>query len=335
MNLRSRLTTLARCAVAAAFIAGCGGSSSSDDQAPPPQVVVDGLDRPTQIAEGPDGTLLIAQLAGDENDRSGEVILVDLATGTRRRLMTGLDKPTGVLWDSGVLWVMVRQGLVRADWPDAAADVGPTTIVLSNLPFNGRSEGTLTLLDDGRFLYETSGNIIDRAVEEGSGTLWAFDPTTGTSSVVATGIKNAYGHAMLADGRIVTTDIGDNIAEAPVEEVNVFPAGSSPSDLGWPLCAGDADCAGVVRPLAVFAASATPTGVAVVGNDVYVALFVTGQLMRVSLAGWAAGDTPVEGVEIANGLSGPHTVLARPDGTLWISEHLDGRVVAITPRRQP
>ena len=302
-----------------------------DEPASKRTVVVDGLDHPTQIADGPDGTLLVAQLAGGENDRSGEVIVVDVAAGTRRIVLRGLDKPTGVLWHHGVLWVMVRRGLVRADWPSAAADVGPPTNVLHDLPYNGRSEGTLTLLDDGRFLYETSGNIIGGAVEEGSGKLWAFDPAANTSSVVATGIKNGYAHAFLGDGRIVTTDIGDNIANPPVEELDVVPASAPDIDLGWPRCPGDTDCAGVVRPLAVFAPTATPTGVAIAGGDAYVALFVTGQLMRISLVGWRPGDTPVTAVEIASGLAGPHTVLPRPDGTLWISEHLAGRVVAITP----
>ena len=341
MNRPSRLSSvLAWCAVAVgvACISSCASGSPANSAtvgvANRPSdltVIVDGLDHPTQIADGPDATLLIAQLAGDENDRSGEVLVVDSAAGTRQVVMHGLDKPTGVLWDHGVLWVMVRRGLVKADWPDATSEVGPTTIVLADLPFNGRSEGTMTLLNDGRFLDETSGNIIDGDVEEGSGTLWAFDPSRGTSSVVATGIKNGYGHALLDNGGIVTTDIGDNIADPPVEELDVVHANSPPFDLGWPRCPGDTDCAGVVRPLAVFAPTTTPTGVALVGSDVYVALFVTGQLMRVSLAGWRPGDAPRAAVEIAHGLAGPHTILARPDGTLWISEHLAGQIVSITP----
>ena len=257
MNRPSRRSSaLAWCAVtlAVACLSSCAlGSPAANsatvgvaNRASDLTVIVDGLDHPTQIADGPDATLLIAQLAGEENDRSGEVLVVDSAAGTRRVVMHGLDKPTGVLWDRGVLWVMVRRGLVKADWPDATSEVGPTTIVLGDLPFNGRSEGTLTLLNDGRFLYETSGNIIDGDVEEASGTLWAFDPSTGTSSVVATGIKNGYGHALLDNGGIVTTDIGDNIDDPPVEELDVVHPNSRPFDLGWPRCPGDTDCAGVV-----------------------------------------------------------------------------------------
>ena len=51
-------------------------------------------------------------------------------------------------------------------------------------------------------------------------------------------------------------------------------------------------------------------GAAVIDSDAYVTLFVTGQLMGVSFANWAAGDDPRPAQEVAGGLQGPHTVLA-------------------------
>jgi glucose/arabinose dehydrogenase len=318
-------------------IAACSTSSPSDSTAGVSPivatVVVDGLDRPTQFVDGPDGTLVVAQLAGDEGAADGQVIVVDPETGSSRVLLDRLDKPTGVLWADGVLWVMVRRGLVRAAWAGGSADVGPVATVLADLPFNGRSEGTLTALGDGRFLYETSGTLDGGVPAEGSGALWIFDPIDGSSTALATGLKNAYAHATLSDGRIVTTDVGD-AADPPVDELNVIdaePVAGTAADLGWPDCAGDADCPGVVRPLATFASSSTPTGVAVVGDDVYVTLFVTGELLRIALDGWQPGDEPVTPAPIIDDLNGPHTVLARPDGSLWISEHLSGRIVSIMP----
>ena len=53
--------------------------------------------------------------------------------------------------------------------------------------------------------------------------------------------------------------------------------------------------------------------------------------MHVSLSGWQPGDAPRDAVEIASDLAGPHTILPQPDGTLWISEHFTGRIVAIIP----
>jgi glucose/arabinose dehydrogenase len=293
-------------------------------------VIADGFSGPTQIADGPDGLLLVAQLNGEENAAAGQVVVFDPTTKAKRVILTALDKPTGVLWQDGTLWVMVRRGLVRARWNKDDNVVGPVEVMLENLSFNGRSEGTLTAVDGGRFLYETTGTLIGGTPEPGSGTLWIFDPTSKASTPVATGVKNAYAHAVLPDGRIVTTEIGDNIANAPVEELNIISL-SPAADLGWPRCAGDQDCAAVTRPTALFPRSSTPTGVAVKGNDIFVTLFVTGQLMRIPLGPSTPGQPPAKVTEVTAGLKGPHTVLARPDGTLWISEHLANRIVSIKP----
>lgn len=295
-------------------------------------VVVEGLDRPTQISPGPDGLLLVAQLAGGENDATGEIVAVDVAAGTRRVVANELDKPTGVLWDEGVLWVMVRQGLLRFDWTGSADMAGEPEVILADLPFNGRSEGTLTAIDGGRFLYATTGSLAGGSAVASSGTLWAFDPTDNSSVAVAVGLKNAYAHSLFDDGTVAITEIGDSGTNPPVEEINVVDLGDDVApDFGWPECPGDDDCPGVAGPLTVLPVASTPTGLAAVDDDLYVALFVTGQLVRVDRSDWVAGNAPVEPVEVMAGLRGPHTVLAQPDGSLWISEHLADRIISIRP----
>lgn len=314
---------------------GCSGGSSDENVGAGPEVsvVVDGLDRPTQISTGPDGLLLVAQLAGRENDATGEVVAVDVAGGSQRVVASGLDKPTGVLWAEGALWVMVRQGLLRFDWTDPAALPAEPEVVLDGLPFNGRSEGTLTALDDGRFLYATTGTTAGGDVVEGSGTLWAFDPADRSSTALAVGLKNAYAHALLDGDSIVITEIGDGGTVPPLEEIDVVDVSGAgaPPDFGWPTCAGDDECPGVQRPLALFPVASTPTGIASVGDHIYVTLFVTGQLMRIDVSDWEPGADPLEAVEVMAELQGPHTVLAQPNGTLWISEHLADRIISIRP----
>lgn len=310
--------------VAVTALAGCADDTPDDgdgDTDTGRSVVVEGLDRPTQLADGPDGTVVVAQLAGDEGEGTGQVLSFDPRSGALDVVLDGLDKPTGVLWQDGVVWVMVRRGLVRAAW-DGSQPAGRVEVVLDDLPFNGRSEGTLTSLGDGRFLYETSGSITGGEVTAGSGTLWAFDPTTLTSTVVATGLKGGYAHAVLRDGRVLVSEIGDVAGPQPVEELNVIPM-PGPSDLGWPDCPGDQVCEGVVSPLATFPPQSTPTGVAVVGGSAYVALFVSGRVMAVPMAG---GEPTV----VAEGLEGPHSLLVR-DGALWLTEHLTGRVLELAP----
>jgi len=327
--MRSMMFSLVAALVVSAAVVGCGGddgSSISSGESGGVTVVADGFASPTQITDGPDGLLIVAQLAGDEGAAEGEVLALDLVTGDRTVILDGLDKPTGVLWRSGEVWVMVRRGLVRASW-DGTGTAGPVEVMLDDLPFNGRSQGTLTALPDGRILYETSGSIASGEVVTGSGVLWAFDPSDGSSTAVATGVKNAYAHALLPDGQVLVADIGDNVDPQPVEELNVVPIdgnGGGPVDLGWPACAGDASCPGVIGPLATFEPTSTPTGVAVVDGNAYVALFVTGELIRVSLA---TGASEV----VLGDNEGLHTVLARPDGTLWLTDHLSGSILSFDP----
>ncbi len=321
------LSSIAALAVVPTLIVACGsdGSDAVDEVGGTvalgrTTVIADGFEFPTQITGGPGDSILVAQLAGSEDEQAGEVVVFDPTTGSREVILRNLDKPTGVAWLDDELWVMVRRGLVKATW-DGDGPAGPVEVMLDNLPFNGRSEGTLTAIGDGRILYETSGSIADGEVVQGSGLLWAFDPVSKTSADVAIGVKNAYAHAMLPDGRVITTDIGDNVDPQPVEEVNVIGM-PGPTNLGWPDCAGDETCPGVASPLATFDPRSTPTGVAVFGDDAYVALFVTGQIVRVPLTG---GATTI----VVDGLEGPHSLLVY-DGRLLVSEHLTGRVLELS-----
>ncbi len=319
-------------------VLGCGGSQrpaedgDGTDAGPPAgtRVLVDGLNGPTQLAEGPDGRLLVAQLNGPEGQPTGQVLYVDTTSGERRVLLDGLDTPTGVLWLHDRLWVMERRSLISAYW-DGRGQPSDRQVVLEDLPFNGRSEGTLTGLGDGRILYETSGAIRNGEVVEASGALWLLDPETGTSQRFATGLKNAYAHAVLADGSVLSTEIGDNIADPPEDELQLFTdaSGGATPDGGWPGCPPPQSCPGVTGPLATFPAGATPTGVAVLGDRAVVALFVEGSLVEVDFSGWMPGDDPRRPTTLAEGLDGPHSVLSRNDGSLWVSEHGAGRVLAV------
>jgi glucose/arabinose dehydrogenase len=226
-------------------------------------------------------------------------------------------------------------------------------VLLEDLPYNGRSEGTLTVLADGRMLYETTGSLVGQTadtgtVQPGSGTLFSIDLARLPSqladnngralspdeqAVVATGTKHAYSHATYQD-RLLVTEIGDGPGLAPPDELNsiaLAPAATAP-DLGWPRCPSDRPpskpgCSSTVDPIAVFPRDSTPTSVVVIGDDAYVALFVTGTVVRVPLKGWKPGDPPVRTETVITGLEGPHSLLAEPDGSLLVSEHLAGRIV--------
>ena len=346
------------------------GLSSSETNRIPSRskasVLISGLAGPTQIALGPQGSWLVAELggedpSGDENGSTGRILLIDPKTKIKRVLAEGLDKPTGVAWIDNTVWIMVRRGIVRFPLTDAplaslmkSKEIPAIQTVVSDLPFNGRSEGTLTPLPTGTFLYETTGNIKQSDAsgeglpEEGSGTLWSFDPQTNKSTAIAIGLKNSYAHVALSDGRVATTELGDNIDIEPLDEENILEtvtaakSGKAPQTFGWPICdaagkpltkADSPRCSEATPALRSFPAHLTPTGIAQYGKDLYVSLFVSGQIMRLPNDALTPTATPLNkrpAAQVwASDLEGPHTLLV--DGTrLLVTETTAGRIVAFT-----
>ena len=232
------------------------------------EVVVDGLRGPTQFLVMADGSHLVAEINGGENDGDGRVVQVD-SGGTHTVVLSGLDKPTGIALVGQELWVMERDRLTRGPIG------GDRVVVAEDLPNNGRSEGTLTVLPDGRVLFDTSGSKRGSTVVDGSGRLFTVDPNDAAAGPVeyASGFKHAYAHAVDESGTVWTTEMTDGrFDELPAadEVVAVVPG----EDHGWPRCVGDNRaasefggtvelCAEVPSSQAVFAPSATPTGLAV------------------------------------------------------------------------
>ena len=326
-------------------------SDTTSDTAPSPTgavVVADGLNQPTQFVIGPGRTLIIAQLNGDEDAKQGQVVLVDLGTKTssrRRVLLDGLDKPTGVAWVNGELWVMVKRGLIRSAWDGSETDPSSPENVLAGLPFNGRSEGTLTPLPDGRLLYETSGNLIGQTidtgrVEPGSGELHLLDAKSLRSTVVAKGTKHPYSRVLTSENQLLVTEIGDGPGSPPPDELNLIDLKQATADgavdLGWPRCPTDREpdkpgCETIPSPLAAFPANSTPTGVATSGSFAYVALFSLGLIVRIDYTGWSRGDANRPWLVAASDLDGPYSLLA-DRGRVLVSEHNTGRILAFVEK---
>ncbi len=305
------------------------------------EIVVEGLVGPTQLIIDDDGSWLVAQLAGGENDGTGQVVRLDpdeLDTPPVV-ILGGLDKPTGVALFDGDLWVMERNRLTRGS-VDGAADGADRVVVADDLPSNGRSEGTLTV-DGDRLLYDTSGALeADGTPAAGSGILFAVtidDDGAAQISEVATGFKHAYAHARTDDGALYTTEIGDGRydGERPLDELVSVTEGA---DHGWPRCVGDnrpaveyggtdAACADVPRSLAVFPAGATPTSVVASPWNpevLLVALWNEGEVVAVSATG---GDSAAVEV-VYSGAAHPQHLTVDGDRVL-LTDHVSGRIVAL------
>lgn len=300
--------------------------------------VASGLSGPTQIASDGAGGYVVAELNGGEREGSGRVLRYATLPGEPVVLLDGLVTPTGVTVERGLLWVMERRRLTVGPLDDPS----DRRIVLDDLPFNGRSQGTISAVPGGGILFDTSGRI-DRSGEngfglaEGSGTLWFLADPDAEPVPFATGFKHAYAHAPLPDGRWVVTEISDGRLDGavPPDEVVIASRGD---DFGYPRCVGDRQpvfeaggdaetCAATPRSLGLLDPGATPTGVAIAPWDraaVFVALWNRGELVSVRL------DAPLNGAVdvVIAAFDRPHHVLA-DDERLLVTDHAAGTVVSV------
>lgn len=290
---------------------------------------VTGLVGPTQMIAGPDGRLWVAQLGGPENAGDGQVVAADPRSGEVEVLLDGLDKPTGIAWLDGSLWIATPTRLLRAD----GQPPGSPRAVLEDLPNNGRSQGTLTVTPDGWLLYETSGRERDGAAVDGSDALWRLDPQQpDRPRQVASGLKNAYAHVHDADGQLWTTEVAEPIGGvvAP-DEVNLVEDGG---DYGWPACLGDRTpvssfggdeqrCEATARPHATFEPGATPTSIVVSPFDdaqLIVALWTTDRIVTVPIRDGRRSEPLLTGFEHPQHLlvdGGALLVADHTTGTIW------------------
>lgn len=298
------------------------------------EVYVRDLVGPTQMIDGPDGRLWVAQLNGPEGAGVGQVVAVDPDSGAREVLVDGLATPTGIAWLDGGLWISTPTALLRADGDPP----GAPEVVLDGLPNNGRSAGTLTVTPDGALLFETSGRERDGAAVDRSGVLWRLDPTTPDRPVpLATGFKNAYAHVVGPGGDLWSTEVAEPVGGVrAADELNRVTVGA---DHGWPACVGDrtpvpafggdaATCRSTVAPVALFAPGATPTAVVrspFDPQDFVVALWNVGRVVTVPADG-GAPEAP-----LLTGIANPQHLLVAGDALL-VSDHETGTVLRVHRR---
>lgn len=215
--------------------------------------------------------------------------------------------------------------------------------VLTELPFNGRSLGALTVSPQGNLLFETSGTHSNGMPVEGAARLWSLDPANPTTpAVIAKGL-NGCATAFDAAGRLWITDIGDDPVNglAPPDELNLWAAGA---DFGWVRCFGmqevaanyggdAAGCAATRAPVALFPPRSTPTSVVPspwAGDTLLVALWNKGRRGRSNGgAGWRQWLGRVR--PWLAGLVTPQSLLVWSDGSLLLADHGADTIYRIRP----
>ncbi len=152
----------------------------------------------------------------------------------------GMDRPHGMVWDDGHLYVAETEQILELTDTDQDDQVNQVRVVLDGLPDDGGHwTRTLALGKDG-FLYLSIGSRCNACEEEDPrrAAILRVHPETGESSIFARGLRNNVGLAFSPDGEVLwgsdngRDGLGDDL---PPDEINQIIEGG---DYGWPACYG-------------------------------------------------------------------------------------------------
>jgi glucose/arabinose dehydrogenase len=293
------------------------------------RTIATGLEIPWGLAFRPDGTALITER------RSGRILSVDKSGQVREVQRIAEVAPAG---EGGLLGIALspdfaRDGLVYIYYTAATDNrvarlrLGePPTPILTGIPKASNHNGGRIAFGPDGMLYIGTGDAGDRGKAQDLDFLGGKilrvtpdgEPAPGNpfvgSRVYSYGHRNVQGLAWDSAGRLYASEFGQN----RYDELNRIEPGGN---YGWPLVEGPGDEKGMLNPLATFGTSdASPSGIAIVGDQVFMACLRGTKLYRISTTGTGAQAL----------LSGEYgrlrTVARAPDGSLWImTSNRDGR----------
>lgn len=152
----------------------------------------------------------------------------------------GMDRPYGLVWKSGKLYVTEPSQLLELQDINQDNQVDKVRVVLDDLPDDGGHWiRSLASGGDGS-LYLSVGSRCNACREKDSryATILKVNPLTGKYSIFARGLRDTVGLAFAPDGKSLWgADIGRKGlgSELPPDEINRIVAGG---DYGWPFCYG-------------------------------------------------------------------------------------------------
>jgi glucose/arabinose dehydrogenase len=308
------------------------GSGSANTGTGSASAVASGLEAPWSIAFF-EGTPLVSErdsariLELDGEGRTREVAVVDGVAGGGEGGLLGIAVREGYLYAYFTAGEENRIERFAIEGEAGALRLGEPEMVFGGIPSAGFHNGGRIAFGPDGMLYATTGDAGDRenAQDPGSlaGKILRMTPEGGVPSdnpfpespVYSLGHRNPQGIAWGSDGTMYASEFGQDAWD----ELNVIEAGEN---YGWPEVEGIAGREEFVDPVQQWTPEeASPSGIAVVGETIYVAN-LRGQRLRAVPIGDLTSST-----EYFTGEYGRlRDVTVAPDGALWLlTNNTDGR----------
>lgn len=335
-----RRSTTAAAAIIA--ITALSGAMATPATAAPPRVTVDsavttGLTSPWGLAFLPDGSALVSERDTGRIKRvpadGGKAVTVGRVRGSVPQGeggLLGLAVPPGA--DPAYVFAYYTGAtdnrVVRLAWDGSR--IGRQKAILTGIPKNTYHDGGRLLVGPNSTLFVGTGDAGDPDLAQDRRSLAGkvlritFDgrPAPGNpfpgSPVYTLGHRNVQGLALDSAGRLWASEFG----QSDVDELNLLRPGRN---YGWPVHEGAAKDDRFVNPAAQWSptSTASPSGIAILDDVVYVASLRGQVLWQVPLAGTRAGTPTALRLGDRGRL---RTIAVAPDGALWlVTSNTDGR----------
>ncbi|MFE3546719.1 PQQ-dependent sugar dehydrogenase [Nocardia sp. NPDC059177] len=207
---------------------------------------------------------------------------------------------------------------------------GPFEVVFDGIAKAGNHNGGRLAFGPDGMLYVGTGDAGDRALSQDpsspNGKILRLTPDgdpapgnpTPNSPVLSLGHRNVQGLAWDRAGRLYAAEFGQN----RLDEINLIEPGNN---YGWPTVEGPGGTdRGFTDPLLTWStAEASPSGIAIAGDTLYVAALRGERLWTATLSDGTATDPRSTFGDTYGRL---RTVTVAPDGALWLTtSNTDGR----------